>query len=83
MTLQPAYGNDYKSKVDVIEAINNYKDFILTDLGQYARWNGKPLNIEDMATGSVYKVRYKDLTRSMFVRINKDRKAVVYWEGGK
>ena len=76
MTLQPAYGNDYKSQVEVLHAINNFKDFILTDLGQFRLWNGKPMNLDDMAIGSVYKVRYKDNTRAMMVRISKNGNAV-------
>ena len=72
MTLSPAYCEDYKSKVDVLQAINNFKDFILTDLGQFSRWNGKPMNLEDMGKGEVYTVRYRDNTRVMIIRINKD-----------
>lgn len=74
MILQPAYGNDYKSQSDVLQGINNFKDFIINDIT--SRWDRKPINIEDMAIGWIYEVRYKANTRAMFVRITKDRKAI-------
>lgn len=45
-TLTPAYGADYKTKAEVVEAYNSNKDFIIHDISD--RWNGLPANKLDL-----------------------------------
>ena len=55
-TLTPAYGRDYKSKKEVIAALESNKDFIYNDIT--SPWSGKPYSLSDLPRGS-YTVRYK------------------------
>lgn len=62
MGLAPAYGRDYKSKREVIEAWNNDRDFVMTDLisgGGYV--NRRDLRVSGFV-GSL-KLRYGKLRK--------------------
>lgn len=71
LTLTPAYGSDFKSKKEVLEAWGSGKDFIIADFSN--PWNGKPCSIRD--TESLKKTygkimfRYKKLTLVCFANL--------------
>jgi hypothetical protein len=69
MTLTPAYGRDYKSKKEVMEAWTSGKDFVIADVvhpdcGRYC-------SIRDFEnkTGTVLNIRYKKLTQVCVVKV--------------
>jgi hypothetical protein len=66
MTLTPAYGRDYKSKKEVLEAFHNNQDFILNSIAGTGICNKKDL--EEMESNFV-NIRYKKLTQIVVVKI--------------
>lgn len=72
MILTPAYGKDYSSKAEVLEAFLADKDFILNDV--QSRWDGKPINrpqVEETGKSEV-NVRYKKLARVVVLKKDGD-----------
>lgn len=68
LTLTPAYGSDYKSKKEVIEAFDNNKDFILST--PFHPDSGRYCNKEDLKTQvSSVNIRYKKLTQIAVVKL--------------
>jgi hypothetical protein len=63
MTLQPAYGRDYKSSKAVLADWLLKKDFIIADV--FDRYCGKPINCDDAAEVGI---------RSLFVHYDGSRK---------
>jgi len=61
MTLTPAYGRDYKSKAEVLADFDANKDFIISD--PTSRWDGKPVNKEQMKRGDIVSFRFARLKR--------------------
>jgi len=61
ISVYPAYGRDYKSKAEVIEAFNANKDFIVADA--FHRYCGAACNKSDLVAGNEgkVKIRYKKL----------------------
>ena len=62
-TLTPAYGRDYKSAAEAIEAYKSGKDFVLHD--PTSRWNGCYCSI-------------RDNLKDVYIRYNKNRDIVPY-----
>jgi hypothetical protein len=58
LTLTPAYGRDYKSKGEVIEALHEGVEFIINEVGH--RYNNKPCQIKELPDGTI-KVRWNSL----------------------
>lgn len=58
-TLTPAYGRDYKSRKEVVAALNEGKDFFM---------NGGYCNVKDLPDGFI-NVRYKKLTQVAVITI--------------
>lgn len=61
MTLTPAYGRDYTSKKQVIEAWNNGDDFIIADIMH--PYSGKPANKNDLKDERNIMIRYSGLRK--------------------
>lgn len=61
ITVVPAYGRDYKSKKEVLEAWNDGKDFVIADA---FHGNGRYINKQDAEANPelVIHVRYKRQT---------------------
>lgn len=72
INLVPAYGRDYKSKSEVLEAVKAGKDFQVSDL--FSPHSGAYANTQDMAVdGPVcLKIRYKKLTQVCVIQLEKD-----------
>lgn len=69
VTLTPAYGRDYKSKKEVIAALNKPEDFLAN------HYTGTTYcSVRDLADGE-HSVRYKKLTQQAIVKV-KDGKAI-------
>jgi len=51
ITLTPAYGRDYKSRKEVVEAWEQGKDFIINDYS--SPWDGRPMNKDSKEHGLV------------------------------
>ena len=68
-TLTPAYGRDYKSKAEVLLAIDKH-DFILNDM--FSRWDGKLINRSQLieAGYKAVNVRYAKLRKVCKVEFN-------------
>lgn len=64
MTLIPAYGRDYKSEVEVLEAWNSGKDFTVSDMSSL--WDGRLANKEDLE-GKKVKIRFNKLRKVLIV----------------
>lgn len=62
--LIPAYGRDYKTKAEVVEAFNSGKDFE----GDYSL-NFQLVNKEQLPKGAVVNLRYKSLRQIAQVRL--------------
>jgi hypothetical protein len=58
-TLGPAYGRDYKSAAEVIDAFNDGKDFIMLSTGH----NGTYCSKRDFAKGITVQLRYDKLRK--------------------
>jgi hypothetical protein len=66
LILTPAYGRDYKNKKAVIADFENDKDFIINDIfGEYAQYDGKPINKSDILKQgtTTVNIRYQTLTK--------------------
>ena len=69
-TLTPAYGRDYKSKAEAIEAWEDGQDFILNDFA--SMFDGKPCNHADLSEAGEYdfvNIRYAKLRRVVRVKL--------------
>ena len=55
-TLTPAYGRDYKTAKEAMDAFDAGKDFVLNDAT--SRWHGKPCSKRDFPEGADMKLRY-------------------------
>lgn len=64
LSLEPAYGRDYKTSTEVIAAFNAQKDFI----GDYSI-GFKPINKQQINAGTTVKLRYARLTKSTNVTV--------------
>ncbi len=62
MTLTPAYGRDYPSKESVIEAFYQGKDFLYHG-HRDNRWNGKPINRNQIEEEVSIQFRYGKLRK--------------------
>ena len=76
LTITPAYGRDYNSQAQVIEAWDNNLDFIICDIS--SAWDQKPVNkldlesshlIEDLPKYTAVKIRYNKLTKIKVIKI--------------
>ena len=67
LVVSPAYGRDYKSKKEVLEAWNSNKDFIIENVMDH--YCGKPINKEDFekTTYKSVELRYKNKTQSTYI----------------
>lgn len=63
ITLTPAYGRDYKSKKEALEAFYQGKDFILNDFS--SPYDGKPCSIRDFNKGAQVLLRYGNLRKTV------------------
>jgi len=72
----PAYGRDYSSQAQVIEAWDNNLDFIICDIS--SAWDQKPVNkldlershlIEDLPKYTAVKIRYNKLAKIKVIKI--------------
>ena len=68
ITLTPAYGRDYRSKREAVEAFKSGADFILNSFT--SQFDGKPCSIRDFSPGDAVKVRYNNLTRVAVVTVS-------------
>jgi len=69
-TLTPAFGADYKTKKEVIEAFEGGKDFINHDITD--QWNGLPCSKADLVNyinGEDVKIRYNKLSKFIVYKI--------------
>lgn len=69
MTLVPAYGRDYKSRKEVVEALTAGKDFECADV--FSGYCGSMCNLQDLNTQGIRTVtiRYAKLTKVIMVNI--------------
>lgn len=67
MTLTPAYGRDFKSKKEVLEAWESGKDFIISNM--FHPDDGRYINKEQAQKGDSFNIRYKKLTQICVVRV--------------
>lgn len=69
LTLVPAYGRDYKSKREVMEAWDAGKDFIVQDM--MSPYDGKPINKADALAAGVRNVniRYKRMRSVAVIKV--------------
>jgi len=63
-TITPAYGRDYKSAKEAVADFEANKDFCLQPSGQY-------INKEQIATGIIVQIRYKNQTRDILVEVTR------------
>ena len=64
IVVSPAYGRDYKSKKDVIQAWNEGKDFIIES--QLHTGGGTYISKDDLQPGEKVELRYNRMTRLTF-----------------
>lgn len=69
MTLVPAYGRDYKSAKEVKADFEADKDFLIQDF--FSPWDGKHCNKSDLDNGETVKIRYKNLTQVVVIKVKK------------
>lgn len=69
--MSPAYGRDYKSKTEVLEAVRAGKDFVINDYGPDM---GRFADIESFKPEApvCLKIRYKKQTQACVIQINAD-----------
>lgn len=69
LTLTPYLGRDYKSKAEVLDALENGHDFTVADMS--SRWNGKPVNTLNLEQAGVThaRVRYNRLRKVCIIDI--------------
>lgn len=65
MTVTPAYGRDYKSKKEVLEAWNANKDFQIADMFH----GGTYVNKQDVKPGETISFRYSRLTKQFILKV--------------
>jgi hypothetical protein len=65
ITLQPAYGKDYKSKAEVLAAWLADHDFIIAT--KDIPYSGKPMN-RPQATDNAYAIRYNNNRKIVIVK---------------
>lgn len=63
-TLTPAYGRDYKSKMDAVKDFIEGRDFMFNLMGQSAY-----VSIRDYKAGDMVKIRYNGGRHAVFYRI--------------
>lgn len=68
LTVVPAYGRDYKSKKEVMQAWSEGKDF-LVDCMMRPELDGKYLNKDDAPKGATLNVRYLRQTRVCVIKV--------------
>ena len=66
-TLTPAYGRDYKSKEEVLKDFDANKDFVIND--PVSKWDGKPVNKEQLKSGDAVTFRFAKLKRVFTHRV--------------
>ena len=67
LTLTPAYGHDYKSKKEVVQAFSEGKDFIIAT--PFHPSSGKYCNKQDLKDSNhSIVIRYKKLTQLAIVK---------------
>lgn len=59
--LTPAYGRDYETPTEVRKDFEDNKDFVIADVSD--RYDGKPVNREQMAVGDAAFIRYGNLRK--------------------
>jgi hypothetical protein len=71
LTLVPAYGRDYKSKREVMEAWDAGKDFIVQDM--MSPYDGKPINKADAKAAGIgnVNIRYKKMRSVAVIKVAK------------
>lgn len=69
LTLVPAYGRDYKSKREVMEAWDAGKDFIVQDM--MSPYDGKPINKADAKAAGIgnVNIRYKKMRSVAVIKV--------------
>lgn len=67
MTLTPAYGRDYTSAAAARADFDAGKDFILNEHGH--RYDGKPINKEQIPPGTNVKIRYAQLRKAVGFKV--------------
>jgi hypothetical protein len=68
MTLEPAYGRNYKSIKEVKEAFNADKDFIIASVGP---WMGKYINRQQLiGVEQFVMIRYAKLTKEVKMEVS-------------
>lgn len=67
MTLTPAYGRDYTSAAAARADFDAGKDFILNEYGH--RYDGKPINKEQIPQGTNVKIRYAQLRKAVGFKV--------------
>ena len=82
ITVVPAYGRDYRSKEEVLQAWEAGNDFQIRDVS--SRWNGSYINKEDAGKSglSTVDVRFNSLRNHFVVKVAAD-KAAGGWEPGQ
>ena len=65
LTVTPAYGRDYKTKKEVLEAWEQGKDFAIASVFD----GGGYINKEDARPGMTINIRYKRATQIAVVKI--------------
>jgi len=73
MILTPAYGRNYTSASEAVEAFQSGRhDFILNDPS--SRWNGKPCSSRDFPPGTQVIIRYHNLRRVVNTTVQEQSK---------
>lgn len=72
--MSPAYGRDYKSKADVLQAVREGKDFSINDYGPDM---GRAANMESFVEQApvCLKIRYKKNTQVTVIELKRDGSA--------
>lgn len=70
MTLTPAYGRNYQSKEQVLQAWNEGKDFIVADPFHGGKYINKA-DAEHYAKGEIITIRYSNNTKCVVLTIAK------------
>jgi hypothetical protein len=72
LTLTPAYGRDYKSRMAVLLDLTANKDFIIADASHL--WDGKPINLSQIREEghTSVRIRYAGLRKVATVDVSKN-----------
>jgi hypothetical protein len=54
LQIVPIAGRDYKTKADIISALQSLRDFKVADIS--CRWDGKPCNLNDLKSTGITRV---------------------------